>query len=182
MHMTPNEIWTAMHGMVFGAGMLLLFSCGFFAISQLKAENLSELGLTRQVHRLSASTIVMAFFAWLTVLAGTYISYPSYRAKPPGAATSMSAAALQQYPKFYLLSNPQTADWHEFGMEWKEHIAWIVPILLTAVAYLVTAHGRTLATHRQLRQMVVLLFTVALFAAGVAGALGALINKAAPVR
>ncbi len=39
---------------------------------------------------------------------------------------------LPQYPKYYLMSNPQTADWHEFGMEWKEHIAWLVPMPLTA--------------------------------------------------
>jgi hypothetical protein len=128
---------------------------------------------------LSFAAWTMAILAWLTVILGTYWSYPWYRAKPPA---SVSGAALVDYPKYYLLANPQTADWHEFGMEWKEHIAWLVPILLTAVAFIISVHGKQLVADARLRRMVLFLFTVALFSAGVAGALGALINKAAPVR
>lgn len=29
-----------------------------------------------------------------------------------------------------------TTRWHDFGMEWKEHVGWLVPLLLTAVAFL----------------------------------------------
>jgi hypothetical protein len=179
MHLTNREIWTAVHGMVFGAGFLLLFSAGFYAIWNLRVEHFSDIGLKKYLCRLAAGCWVMVILAWLTVLVGTYWSYPWYRAVPP---RSLPAISLWQYPKFYLMSNPQTADWHEFGMEWKEHIAWLVPILLTGVAFVISFHGRLLAENSLLRRTVILLFTVALFSAGVAGLLGAMINKFAPVK
>jgi hypothetical protein len=37
--------------------------------------------------------------------------------------------------------DPSTADWHTFGMEWKEHVAWIAPILATVAAGLVVYYG-----------------------------------------
>ncbi len=73
----------------------------------------------------------MAVVAWLTVFTGSWIVYPWYRAEPDGA-------------KFQLLANSSTADWHNFAMEWKEHIAWIAPLLATAVAFAVIYYGRDL--------------------------------------
>jgi hypothetical protein len=46
------------------------------------------------------------------VITGTWVVYPWYRESGPSS------------PKAQLLANPDTKDWHEFGMEWKEHIAW----------------------------------------------------------
>jgi hypothetical protein len=66
-------------------------------------------------------------------------------------------------------------------MEWKEHVAWLAPILATAVAYMVTRYGARLAKDEQVRRAVIVLFSVAFFCAAVAGLFGALINKAAPV-
>jgi hypothetical protein len=40
-----------------------------------------------------------------------------------------------------LVADPNTAEWHEFAMEWKEHAAWIVPLLATAVAFAVIYMG-----------------------------------------
>src|SRR6185437_3660163 len=101
---------------------------------------------------------------------------PWYRAKPqPGSV-------LSDFPKFLLLSRKQTIEWHEFGMEWKEHIAWFCPILATAVAFVVTRYGRQLAYDVKLRRALLILFSVSFFCAAVAGLFGALINKAAPTR
>ncbi len=44
-----------------------------------------------------------------------------------------------------LLRTAETAGWHTFGMEWKEHAAWFAPILSTMVAALATMYGRSLA-------------------------------------
>ena len=85
------------------------------------------------------------------------------------------------YPRNLLLSKPATAEWHKFGMEWKEHVAWLAPILATAVAYMVTRYGARLAKDNQVRRAVIVLFTIAFMTAAVAGLFGALINKAAPV-
>jgi hypothetical protein len=170
MHLTEKEIWTAIHGMVLGAGFLLLFSAGFFSLWSLRANELSASGLTHHLRRLAVVLWCMALLSWATVILGTYWSYPWYRAKIPTS------------PRSILLANPNTAEWHNFGMEWKEHIAWFVPMLLTAIAFVATTRGRLLATNTGLRRTVMLLFCIAFFCAGVAGIFGALIDKAAPVK
>jgi len=67
-------------------------------------------------------------------------------------------------------------------MEWKEHIAWASPILATAVAFVVLYYGSQLIVDKRLRMLTIGLFVAAFAAAGVAGLLGALITKAAPVQ
>ena len=80
------------------------------------------------------------------------------------------------------MSNPYTADWHDLGMEWKEHIAWFAPITLTAVAYIFTRYGEHLPQFRSLRNAIVALALLAFIATAVAGIFGAMLNKYAPVR
>jgi phosphoglycerol transferase MdoB-like AlkP superfamily enzyme len=176
MHLTFREVWTAVHGMVFGAGFLLLFSGGFIAIWNLDTEGLTREAAGRQLRRLNVGAWGMAIVLWAAVILGTYWVYPWYRATPP------AGAAFTDYPKSLLISNPQTVDWHGFGMEWKEHIAWLAPILVTAVLAIVICHGRLLLSDAKLRRFVLFLFSVAFFCASVAGVFGALINKAAPTR
>jgi hypothetical protein len=89
---------------------------------------------------LIAGIWVMAIVAWLTVITGTYIVYPWYRVKP------LAGAELTQCPRSDLLANPDLAAWHTFGMEWKEHVAWLSPILATAVTYVVVRYGSKLAS------------------------------------
>jgi hypothetical protein len=121
----------------------------------------------------------MAIFAWATVVTGSYVVYPWYRAKlPPGA----QGQALAAYPKYLLLSSQRTAEWHEFGMEFKEHLGWFVPILATAVAFVVTQSRRRLANDAPLRRAALMLLVIAFAAAATAGIFGALINKAGPIR
>ncbi len=59
-----------------------------------------------------ASVIGMAVTAWATVISGTWLIYPGYRAEPP------AGAGLDAYPRSWLLSSDATAWWHTFGMEW----------------------------------------------------------------
>jgi hypothetical protein len=80
------------------------------------------------------------------------------------------------------MSNPATSGWHDIGMEWKEHVAWFAPICLTTVAYLVARYGAGLRDLKGVRNGLVGLIAVALFATGVAGFFGAMLNKYAPVR
>jgi len=120
-------------------------------------------------------TALMAIAAWGTVITGTYIVYPWYRAAPPAGAN------LIDYPRYYLLDNPNLAAWHTFGMEWKEHVAWFAPILATVVAFIVLRYGKKLAEMPYLRNVVIISFVLAFTAAAVAGLFGALITKAAPI-
>ena len=169
MHLTGREWWAIIHGMALGALFLLAFAGGLAEFFSLRSEELTEEGLIRRVRRLSIGTWSMAAVAWLTVITGTWIVYPWYRAETPDS------------PKSLLLADPSTADWHEFAMEWKEHIAWIDPLLATAVAFSVTYYGVALVRHQGIRKALLVFFTASFLIAGVAGALGALITKAAPV-
>jgi len=179
MDMSSREIWTALHGMVFGAAFLLAFTGGFMTLWGLRSGWITDEGAQRSLRRLIIWTWAMASLAWLTVIVGTYVIYPWYRAKPPAGT---SGVMLAHYPKNLLLSDTRTADWHEFGMEWKEHIAWFAPILATTVAFVVMRHRGQVVADVNLRRALLILYSLAFFTASVAGLLGALINKAAPTR
>lgn len=173
---TVREAWTMVHGILFGGGFLLAFTGGLALLYNLKADLLTTAGGRRHVRWLKLATLVMAGLAWLAVLSGTYISYPWYRAAPPEGVTD-----LTPYPRSYLKADLNLAFWHTFGMEWKEHIAWFAPVLATVVASVVWRYGEHLAFDDRLRRALIILFILAFAAAGIAGLLGALVTKAAPV-
>ncbi len=170
MNLTDRETLAALHGMVFGALFLLAFAGGFAGLYSLKPALLTPQGVVERARRLIAGTWAMALVAWATVITGTYFVYPWYRAKGPTS------------PKSILLANASTADWHNFGMEWKEHIAWIAPILATVVAVIVAYYGPRLIKHQGLRRVLIAVFVLAFASAAVAGLFGAFITKAAPIR
>ena len=187
MSLTERELWTVIHGMCLGALFLLSFSGGLAELWSMRGELVHAAGIDKCVRRLIVGTWVMAIVAWLTVISGTYVVYPWYRAAPPKQAAasqpmqSMEKVDLTQYPKAYLVANPKTAAWHSFGMEWKEHVAWLSPILATAVAFIATRYRQQLAYDNLLRWAAMTLFVLSFATAGVAGLFGAFINKAAPL-
>ena len=176
MELTFRDLVTVLHGMGFGALFMLAFSG---AIGVVYASAAVGAGWTppaghQRVFRIYL--VSMATLAWLTVLSGTYLVYPWYRAVPPQGITDLTA-----YPQRLLLSNPMTAGWHDLGMEWKEHVAWFTPIIMTMVAYVFITYGPQLAHHRALRRTVLGFTAVAFAATAVAGGFGAMLNKVAPV-
>jgi hypothetical protein len=170
MDLTYKEWWGIVHGMVFGAVFLLAFAGGLAELHSLRPAAETPAGLRDATHRIGIGVTTMAVAAWATVVSGTWVVYPWYR--DPAAAS----------PRSTLLADPGTADWHTFAMEWKEHVAWLSPLLATAVAFLVLYYGRSLAANPRLRRIAMAMFVAAFSAAAVAGALGALITKAAPVQ
>jgi hypothetical protein len=169
MHLTYRETWALVHGLIFGAVFLLAFSGGLAGLWSLRAELVTSAGLQDRVRRLKIGTSAMAIAAWGTVITGTWVVYPWYREKSPTS------------PKSILLADSSTADWHNFGMEWKEHVAWIAPMLATVAAGLVIYYGSALARNRSLRNIALFFFVAAFATAAAAGIFGALITKAAPV-
>ena len=170
MHLTDREWWTLVHGMILGALFLLAFSGGLAGLYSLRLDLLTPEGLRERVRRLKIGMSVMAITAWLTVITGTWIVYPWYRETSPDS------------PKSRLLADPDTADWHKFGMEWKEHIAWIAPLLATTAAFLAIYYGSAMARNRYIRLVVMAFFVGAFVTAAIAGLYGALITKVAPVQ
>jgi hypothetical protein len=177
MELTNRETWALIHGMVFGALFLLAFGGGFAGLYSLREQLLTSEGVSERTPRLLIGTIVMAIVAWLTVIVGTWVVYPWYRAVPPEGTTDFT-----DFPKSQLLSSPGTADWHSFAMEWKEHVAWFAPFLATAVAFAVAYYGVQLVLRGDIRRAAMVFFVLAFAAAGIAGLFGALITKAAPVQ
>jgi hypothetical protein len=172
-----RDLVTVLHGMGFGALFMLAFSG---AIGVIYATAIADthwqpgVGASRMFR---FYLISMAALAWLTVISGVYVVYPWYRAVPPPGTTDLSP-----YPQHLLQSSPLTAGWHAYGMEWKEHVAWLAPIAMTMVAYVFIKYGPRLVRFRQLRNAVLGFTAVAFFATAVAGMFGAFLNKYAPVR
>ncbi len=170
MSLSEREFWTVIHGLILGTLFLLAFAGGLASLWSFRPALVTPAGVTERLRRLKIGVWGMAIVAWATVVTGSYIVYPWYRDK---AATSARSQ---------LLADESTKLWHQFGMEWKEHIAWVAPMLATAVAFLVTYYGARLVREERMRRLALVLFTTAFFAAGVAGLFGAFINKAAPIR
>jgi hypothetical protein len=182
MSLTDREVWTLIHGMGFGALYLLAFAGGLAGIWSLRPQLVTVEGVSDRIQRLRWGTVIMAVLLWLTVIVGTFIVYPGYRAAPPSTVdTKVQSEALREYPRYWLLADEKTAQFHEFGMEWKEHVAWISPLLATIVAFAVIRYGKELVHNSRARYMVTAMFVLAFAIAGVAGFLGALITKAAPL-
>jgi uncharacterized membrane protein len=179
MDLSNRETWTALHGMVFGALFLLAFAGGIAGLWSLRPEWVTVNGLQERMLRLKAGVVGMAVVAWVTVVTGTWIVYPWYRDPAPEGTTG---ADLESYPRAFLLADPDLDQWHKFGMEWKEHIAWIAPILATAVAFIVVYYGNQLIVDKRLRYVAMALFVLAFASAGIAGLMGAFITKAAPIQ
>lgn len=170
MTLTEREFWTVLHGMIFGAVFLLAFAGGFAGLWSLSPELVTRAGIKERMRRLFVGMWVMAIMAWATVITGTYVVYPWYRASDPNS------------PRSLLVADPAMKAWHTFGMEWKEHVGWLSPILATAAAFLVTYYGEKLAEKSQVRKAALALFTISFLAAAVAGLFGAFLNKVAPIR
>ena len=132
----------------------------------------------------------MALAAWATVISGTWIVYPWYRVKLAPVGDNDYAGCVDAVlpnatcsPRDFLKSNVtgDTETWHAFGMEWKEHVSWLSPILATAAAFIVVYYGARLIKRPYLRMAAMVLIVVAFGTAVVGGAFGAFLNKIAPI-
>lgn len=191
MEVTTRELWGVIHGMGLGALFLLAFAGGLAGLYSLKPELITPEGVVERMRRLRIGVVAMAAAAWGTVITGTWIVYPWYREKLAISGDDEFAGCAGAHvptdacsPRDFLLSNAsgETSGWHEFGMEWKEHVAWISPILATIVAFIVIYYGANLIRHQRVRKTAITLFVLAFAIAAVAGGLGAFITKVAPVK
>ncbi len=177
MEVSFRDLITIIHGMGFGALFMLAFSGAIGVLYATIAAGERWPASSVHIRLFRFYLLTMAGLAWLTVLSGTYLVYPWYRANPPPGTTDLSG-----FPQKLLLSSPRTAGWHTLGMEWKEHVSWFTPIAMTMVAYVFITYGPQLARHRGLRNAVMGFTAVAFLATAVAGAFGAFLDNRAPVR
>lgn len=168
MRLSDRETWAIAHGMIFGALFLLAFSGAFAGLWSMRAELLTAEGVRIRTRRLAAGTWAMAAVAWMAVLSGTWMIYPWY----------IEAGGVRGK----LLADTATSGWETLGMEWKQHIAWLAPILATAVAVIVGYYREELAERTSIRRALMVMLVVAFACAAIAGLLGALVTRVAPVR
>ena len=168
---------TVLHGMGFGALFMLAFSGAIAEFYRMTASGPATPSGRNDQTLLRVYLIGMVVLAWLTVFSGAYVVYPWYRAVPPAGT-----ADLSMFPRSLLMSSPTTSGWHDFGMEWKEHVAWLAPIAMTMVAYVYGKYRTSLTRQSALRKSVLVFAVSAFLATAAAGAFGAFLNKYAPVR
>jgi hypothetical protein len=142
----------------------------FAAVSVLAA----RLRAATAAHLRTVGLIGIASVAWAAAFVGTWLVYPGYRAKPA------AGTALIYYPQAYLQAHPTLAWLQDLGMEWKEHVGWLVPVFATTAVALMVWQRHALDRDPRLRRCVHALVVIAVAASIVAAGLGALINKVAP--
>jgi hypothetical protein len=173
---TERSIWTMIHGIVLGGGVLMTLSASLFSLHAMRTENASDPVPRKQSRHLAWLLVATALMLWLTVLIGTYVNFPPYRTTPPEGVTDLS-----RYPRSLIQSDPDTAWLHSFAMEIKEHLPWIAAMLATAVAFIGVRDRPRLLTDAKLNGMATTLLAICLVLVSFVAVLGVFINKVAPL-
>jgi hypothetical protein len=172
---SDRSLWTMLHGIALGGGTLVLLVTALVLLRAM-AVPAGTVVPARQSTVFTWLTVSIAALLWISVLSGTYIVFPMYRAPPPEGISSLAA-----YPRALLMSNPDTQWLHAFGMEIKEHMPWIAAMLATATAFVSRRHRPTLLADASLRRITGSLLTVALVLVAGVALLGTFVNKVAPL-
>jgi hypothetical protein len=174
---TERGIWTMIHGVVLGGGVLMGLCAALFAMGTVRAPGAAHDTMHDSSRALVRLLVSVAAVLWLTVLVGTYVNFPPYRATPPEGTLDLS-----QYPRFLIDSNPETVWLHAFGMEIKEHVPWIASMLATAVAFVGLRYRSRLLSDARLRSMSMTLLALCFVLSAFVGIMGIFVNKVAPLQ
>lgn len=164
------------HGIALGGGALLGLGAAIVALHLLRPAARRGAVTGTQARTVTALTALTAILLWSTVVIGTYVSFPPYRAVPPEGTIDLSA-----YPKSLIQSNAETAWLHSFAMESKEHVPWIAAMLVTAVAFTALRDRRALFDDTRTHAMAAVLLVIAFALSSYMAILGTFVNKVAPL-
>jgi hypothetical protein len=172
---SDRSIWTMVHGVGLGGAALLGLAAALFYLAAARPAALST-GREPGARAFAALTGATALLLWLTVLIGTYVIFPPYRATPPAGMTD-----LTQFPRALILASPDTAWLHGLAMEIKEHMPWIAAMLATAVAVNAVRDPAATVRNPTLRAMALTLLAMAFAIVAAVALLGVFVNKVAPL-
>ena len=173
---SDRSLWTMFHGMVLGGGGLILLFAALFGLQAMRADAGLDPALEKRSQQLAWLLVLTALLLWASVIVGTYVVFPPYRATPPEGL-----ADLAEYPRSLIQSNPETAWLHSFAMETKEHAPWIATMLATAVAFVGVRYRSRLLGDSGLNRMATGLLTIAFLVVTYVSLLGVFVNKVAPL-
>jgi hypothetical protein len=172
---SERSIWTMVHGIGLGGAALLGLAAALFHLYAARPVP-DPTGNETGARAFAMVTVFSAVMLWLTVIIGTYIIFPPYRATPPPGTTDLS-----QFPRALVLADPSTAWLHAFAMEIKEHMPWIASMLTTAVAFVAVRYRRTALTNPAMRRMAATLPALSFGVVAFVSLLGVFVNKVAPL-
>jgi hypothetical protein len=172
---SERSIWTMLHGIGLGGAALLGLTAAVFYLyaARPSADSGDSVRGARAFAGVAGFTAVML---WLTVIVGTYIIFPPYRATAPAGATDLS-----EFPRALVLASPSTAWLHAFAMESKEHMPWIASMLTTAVAFVALRYRSTMLQNPSLRSLSMALLAISFALVAFVSLMGVFINKVAPL-
>lgn len=171
-----RSIWTMIHGIALGGGVLMGLSAALFSLIVASSPPATEAAAVQHSKYLARLLVLVAVLLWLTVLIGTYVTFPPYRATPPEGLMDLS-----QYPRSLIQATAGAGWLHSFAMESKEHVPWIATMLGTAVAFVAVRYRSRLLSDPGLRGMATLLLATCFVLVSYVALLGVFVNKAAPL-
>lgn len=174
---TARSIWTMTHGILLGGAALMGLSAALFYLYAVRTSDGGDVIRQNSSRALAWLTVSTAVMLWLTVLVGTYIVFPPYRATPPAGVTDLS-----QFPRSLIQASSETAWLHSFAMESKEHMPWIASMLATAVAFVTVRYRSRVLHDASLRDMAAILLAICFALVSFMSLMGVFVNKVAPVQ
>lgn len=174
---TDRSIWTMFHGIVLGGAALMTLSAALFYLYAARTSGPPRDVVAHSAGAFAGLTVITAVMLWLTVVVGTYVIFPPYRATPPAGLTN-----LTQFPRAFVLASPETAWLHAFAMEIKEHAPWIAAMLATAVASVSLRYRSKVLTDPSLWTMTTTLLAICFGLVAFASVMGVFVNKVAPLQ
>jgi hypothetical protein len=174
---TDRSIWTMVHGIGLGGAALMGLAAALFYVYAARISHGPALAAANASRALAALSVFTAVMLWLTVLVGTYVIFPPYRATPPAGVTD-----LTQFPRSLIQASSETAWLHSFAMESKEHVPWIASMLATAVAFVTVRYRATVLNDAALRNMAAILLGICFALVSFVSLMGIFVNKVAPLQ
>jgi hypothetical protein len=171
---SERSIWTMVHGIGLGGGALLGLAAALFYLYARPAPD--STGNDSGARAFAMLTVFSAVMLWLTVIVGTYIIFPPYRATPPAGTTDLS-----QFPRALVLASPSTAWLHAFAMESKEHMPWIASMLTSAVGFVAVRYRSRVLQNASLRSLSMALLAISFALVAFVSLMGMFVNKVAPL-
>jgi hypothetical protein len=174
---TERSIWTMVHGIGLGGAALMGLAAALFYLYAARTSQGRHLASPNASSAFAALMLLTAVMLWLTVLVGTYVIFPPYRATPPAGTIDLS-----QFPRSLIQASPDTVWLHAFAMEMKEHAPWIASMLATAVAFVAVRYRSMVITDASLRNMAMSLLAICFALVSFVSLLGVFVNKVAPLQ
>ena len=171
---SERSIWTMIHGIGLGGGALIALGAALFYLISTRSSQTAP--TAPDAGAFAGATALGAVLLWLSVLVGTYVVFPLYRATPPAGMTDLS-----EFPRALILANPSTVWLHAFAMESKEHMPWIASMLTTAVAFVAVRDRAAVLQTPAIRNMSIALLAISFVLVAFVSLMGVFVNKVAPL-